>query len=553
MKNKIKNIFKILVVTAGCLMFASFSPSLDGRAVVVDDGVFPQGLFAKTVGYLPGDIITVTNIAGDATVDILVIGALDPSEGVAIMLSPEAAQAMGIEKGSNNIVKITKRSGQDERVYGNAVISKSAAEIDDWDDESFDNIADEENTEAFVEPEAQPAEEEAAPEEAAPETEEDFAEESFEEEESVFEEPEVEEDFEEGEFEEEFAEPEEEAAEETPAEEEAEEEAEENFEEEAFEEEAPAEEAIEEEPLEEEALEEEALESEEPLEEDAFEEESEALEEEEFEEAEEAPAEEAFDADELSELPAEEEPLEEETFEEEAPAEEPAEEEFEEEALAEEAEEEDIPAEESFEEEAEEEKPAEEAFLADELGDLPGAFVPEEEAEEEELEELEEEAEEAEESDEYEAIVLVPVDSNPPESDSDEVEDIIAEDELESIEEESLEAAPVEINQSISVITNAPIVEDKPEATSYDKYIVPSLKDLESGKYYIQIAVYGNDENILEVINKYGTNYPITIVPMAGGKNKQILIGPVSMDEYKVVLERFKSYGFKDAFLRKVK
>ena len=553
MKNKIKNIFKILVVTAGCLMFASFSPSLDGRAVVVDDGVFPQGLFAKTVGYLPGDIISVTNIAGDATVDILVIGALDPSEGVAIMLSPEAAQAMGIEKGSNNIVKITKRSGQDERVYGNAVISKSAAEIDDWDDESFDNIADEENTEAFVEPEAQPAEEEAAPEEAAPETEEDFAEESFEEEESAFEEPEVEEDFEEGEFEEEFAEPEEEAAEETPAEEEAEEEAEESFEEEAFEEEAPAEEAIEEEPLEEEALEEEALESEEPLEEDAFEEESEALEEEEFEEAEEAPAEEAFDADELSELPAEEEPLEEETIEEEAPAEQPAEEEFEEESLAEEAEEEDIPAEESFEEEAEEEKPAEEAFLADELGDLPGAFVPEEEAEEEELEELEEEAEEAEESDEYEAIVLVPVDSNPPESDSDEVEDIIAEDELESIEEESLEAAPVEINQSISVITNAPIVEDKPEATSYDKYIVPSLKDLESGKYYIQIAVYGNDENILEVINKYGPNYPITIVPMAGGKNKQILIGPVSMDEYKVVLERFKSYGFKDAFLRKVK
>lgn len=553
MKNKIKNIFKILVVTAGCLMFASFSPSLDGRAVVVDDGVFPQGLFAKTVGYLPGDIISVTNIAGDATVDILVIGALDPSEGVAIMLSPEAAQAMGIEKGSNNIVKITKRSGQDERVYGNAVISKSAAEIDDWDDESFDNIADEENTEAFVEPEAQPAEEEAAPEEAAPETEEDFAEESFEEEESAFEEPEVEEDFEEGEFEEDFAEPEEEAEEETPAEEEAEEEAEESFEEEAFEEEAPAEEAIEEEPLEEEALEEEALESEEPLEKDAFEEESEALEEEEFEEAEEAPAEEAFDADELSELPAEEEPLEEETFEEEAPAEEPAEEEFEEEALAEEAEEEDIPAEESFEEEAEEEKPAEEAFLADELGDLPGAFVPEEEAEEEELEELEEEAEEVEESEEYEAIVLVPVDSNPPESDSDEVEDIIAEDELESIEEESLEAAPVEINQSISVITNAPIVEDKPEATSYDKYIVPSLKDLESGKYYIQIAVYGNDENILEVINKYGTNYPITIVPMAGGKTKQVLVGPVTMDEYKVVLERFKSYGFKDAFLRKVR
>ena len=106
MKNKIKSLVKILVVTAGCLMFASFSPSLDGRAIVVDDGVFPQGLFAKTVGYLPGDIISVTNVAGDSTVDLLVIGALDPSEGVAIMLSPEAAEAMGIEKGSNNIVRL---------------------------------------------------------------------------------------------------------------------------------------------------------------------------------------------------------------------------------------------------------------------------------------------------------------------------------------------------------------------------------------------------------------------------------------------------------------
>ena len=148
-------------------MFASFSPSLDGRAVVVDNGVFPQGLFAKTVGYLPGDIISVTNIAGDSTVDLLVIGALDPSEGVAIMLSPEAADAMGIDRTSNNIVKITKRSGQDERVYGNAVISKSAAEIEDWDDESFESIGEEENSDAFVEPEAEPEPDLEAENEAA--------------------------------------------------------------------------------------------------------------------------------------------------------------------------------------------------------------------------------------------------------------------------------------------------------------------------------------------------------------------------------------------------
>ena len=122
--NSSKFISKIVSILAICVLLTSFSPSLDGRAVVVDEGVFPQGLFAKTVGYLPGDIISVTNIAGDANVDLLVIGALDPSEGVAIMLSPEAAAAIGIEKDSNSLVKITKRSNQDERVYGSAVISK---------------------------------------------------------------------------------------------------------------------------------------------------------------------------------------------------------------------------------------------------------------------------------------------------------------------------------------------------------------------------------------------------------------------------------------------
>ena len=125
MNNKFfKTVSKIIAVVTGCLCLASFSPSLDGRAVVVEPGVFPAGLFAKTVGYLPGDMISVTNITGDKTVDILVIGALDPSEGVAIMLSPEAAAAIGIDGKSNNIVKITKRSNQDDRVYGSAVIAQ---------------------------------------------------------------------------------------------------------------------------------------------------------------------------------------------------------------------------------------------------------------------------------------------------------------------------------------------------------------------------------------------------------------------------------------------
>ena len=80
-----------------------------------------------------------------------------------------------------------------------------------------------------------------------------------------------------------------------------------------------------------------------------------------------------------------------------------------------------------------------------------------------------------------------------------------------------------------------------------------SYSVLESGKYYIQIATLSIDANIMEIVNKYSRNYPITIVPMAGGIRKQIMVGPLSVDEYAVVLERFRSYGYKDAFLRKIK
>lgn len=522
MKNKIKNIFKILAVTAGCLMFASFSPSLDGRAVVVDKGVFPQGLFAKTVGYLPGDIISVTNIAGDATVDILVIGALDPSEGVAIMLSPEAAEAMGIDSSANNIVKITKRSGQDDQVFGNAVISKSSAEIDDFDDEEFESIGAEQNSDAFdntENEEPEEFEEEAAEEETFEEAAEDETEvPETEIAEETEEEPEVPEAVEEAEeeeaFEEEVIEEEETADEEFEEEETPVEDAEEENEEEAFEDETPdaIEEAAEEEAFEEEKLDE--LPAEEESEEESVEEEPEEFEEETAEE-------ETVEED----IPEEEESLEEEAFDEETPA--------------------DIPEETT---EAEDDVPAAEAFEADELDNLPAETEAEPETE------VSEETEENE-TDEYEAIVLVPADANPPENEEDEVEDVISEDDIDAIDEEItltplVEETPAEPDEP----KPEPEPEQEPKAvTSYDRYMVPSLKNLESGKYYIQIAVYSSEDNILDVINKYGTNYPITIVPMAGGSSKQILIGPVTMDEYKVVLERFKSYGFKDAFLRKIK
>ena len=58
-----KIISLILTTFTVAILFAAARPSLDGRAVVAEDGEMPKGLFARTIGYLPGDSVTVTNPA----------------------------------------------------------------------------------------------------------------------------------------------------------------------------------------------------------------------------------------------------------------------------------------------------------------------------------------------------------------------------------------------------------------------------------------------------------------------------------------------------------
>ena len=576
MKNKIKTFAIILGILGSCLMFASFSPSLDGRAVVVDQGVFPQGLFAKTVGYLPGDIISVANIAGDSTVDLLVIGALDPSDGIAIMLSPEAAAAIGISKDDSNIVKITKRNGQNERVYGTAVIAKqnqapetSELNFDIAEEDAFsedfeeeeDILAEEDSAEAENQEESPAATEEAPLSEENEEIAEDFEEEAFEEE--AYNEEAEEEAFEEEEAEESV--PEEEALEEAPfetitaAEDESEEEYEEENIDEQFEDSELAEEAVENEADEAEESDEENWTAEAALSEE------EAVEEE--------PLEEEPVENELDDLPSS--PLVEEMYEEESPA--PAESPVEEAEETEEAEAELVTdyvpedkwevvipdevwneeeyAERPLNEEIEDEIPAKTPYEEDDafegFSNLDKKAPAEEEDELSYGEDYDYEndyEEDDEDSDEYAAIVLVPLDQSPAPSS----EPAVVEENEEEPEVEAESPAPV----VAPIPSPAPVDESESyELTdnSYSKYMVDSLSDLKSSSYYIQIATLSVDENIMEIVNKYSANYPITIVPLSSGARKQVLIGPLNMDEYAVVLQRFKAYGYKDAFLRKIK
>lgn len=482
-----RKIFTVVcAVLLSGLVLTSFSPSLDGRAVVADDGVMPQGVFAKTVGYLPGDSISVTNLAKKTNVDILVIGALDPSEGVAILLSPEAASLLGIERGGNNVVKITKRSGQlDETVNGTAVIGDAPVTVE-TDAEEPETEPAEEIPESYAEetgdkePEAElaeetdePAAEAETPSEAVPEY-------------VLVPEDEIP--------------PEEEAA--KAADEEAE----------------PVEESVIPDDIAENTADLEECEPE-PVEENSLPEESADVSEETADSEESEP--EPVDSDEFSEediVPSEEYTEDDLLYNTEPETDEPQ--------LEEKVEEEDIVALEPYDEEQPETECAEpeEGALEPESSSLEEA-LPIAEPTESRGETPADEAEE--ETEEYEAIVLVPSEPNPP------------------LESESAEA-PAEENAA--PIESTPVIAD-----DFARYTVPSLKDLESGKYYIQIGVYSEKANIRSVLDSYAENYPIVLVPLSNGKGTQIMVGPLTVDEYGTVLNRFKSYGFKDAFLRKIR
>ena len=67
-----KKILSIVSAIIFCgILFSSFTASLDGRAVVAESGVMPEGVFARVAGYLPGDSISVTNLSTKESVDVL--------------------------------------------------------------------------------------------------------------------------------------------------------------------------------------------------------------------------------------------------------------------------------------------------------------------------------------------------------------------------------------------------------------------------------------------------------------------------------------------------
>ena len=512
----------ILFLLISVFIFADSSASVEGVIEVAGKDELPAGYFGKAAGYLPGDSVSITNPNTGITLQILNLGTLDASGGIAILISEESAKSLGIERNSGVKVKLAPRSGYfDETVSGNAFLDEKT--LPAAKEEPVSDVSAEPAVQAGPEAASQPAENAAVSvEPAAPvavagvpliaDTE-DNADEENAEVAAVEDEAETPVDEIDSEDETDFSDEEKLSAE--PVEEEVSADDEPSVEEETepviVEAPAPTEECeVPEEPYEDyESVEDGFLESKEAVEQPS-------------------PAEES----EVEAVTVEEpDPIEEET--EDLPEEENAELVIVEEPQEEEPE---TPTEDETEEEAvtvEEPSPIEEDSAAEE-NQMEEVSEPEEVVAEPNAEPEAQSSGESESSD-YAPIVLVPSEPESPEPPVDA-----------SIENEPIEIVPVESVPEEKTAEPEPLQTEYP--VSIQDYVVSSESALASNCYYIQIATMGNIKNIENILVKY-SKYPVSLIP--AGKNYRVLVGPLSVDEYGAVLAKFKNAGFKDAFVRK--
>ena len=502
----------ILFLLISVFIFADSSASVEGVIEVAGKNELPAGYFGKAAGYLPGDSVSITNPNTGITLQILNLGTLDASDGIAILISEESAKSLGIERNSGVKVKLAPRSGYfDETVSGNAVLDEKT--LPAAKEEPVSDVSAEPAVQAGPEAASQPAENAAVSvEPAAPvavagvpliaDTE-DNAEEENAEVAAVEDEAETPVDEIDSEDETDFSDEEKLSADDEPS-------VEEETEPVIVEAPAPTEECeVPEEPYEDyESVEDGFLESKEAVEQPS-------------------PAEES----EVEAVTVEEpDPIEEET--EDLPEEENAELVIVEEPQEEEPE---TPTEDETEEEAvtvEEPSPIEEDSA--EENQMEEVSEPEEVVAEPNAEPEAQSSGESESSD-YAPIVLVPSEPESPEPPVDA-----------SIENEPIEIVPVESVPEEKKSEPKPLQTEYP--VSIQDYVVSSESALVSNCYYIQIATMGNIKNIENILVKY-SKYPVSLIP--AGKNYRVLVGPLSVDEYGAVLAKFKNAGFKDAFVRK--
>ena len=91
-----------------------------------------------------------------------------------------------------------------------------------------------------------------------------------------------------------------------------------------------------------------------------------------------------------------------------------------------------------------------------------------------------------------------------------------------------------------------------PSAGSSKVRVLKSESALKKNAYDVQVATVSKLQNGEKIAADHA-KYPIVLVELAGGKGYKVLVGPLTADEYGAILEKFKAFGFKDAFIKRIK
>jgi len=99
-------------------------------------------------------------------------------------------------------------------------------------------------------------------------------------------------------------------------------------------------------------------------------------------------------------------------------------------------------------------------------------------------------------------------------------------------------------------VSNAP--SSSPAKSEFSPFQVPLISRLEQGKCYVQVAAYQRVEHVEDEINRIGTSYPLAVQNVGSDTNPmfRVLLGPLNQGESGAMLQRFKSIGYSDAFIR---
>ena len=89
-------------------------------------------------------------------------------------------------------------------------------------------------------------------------------------------------------------------------------------------------------------------------------------------------------------------------------------------------------------------------------------------------------------------------------------------------------------------------------SSDFSPFPVPLISSLEPDKWYVQVGVYTHPDYVEDEINRIGMAYPLAIQNIGTDTSPmfRVLLGPLNQGESGAMLQRFKSIGYADAFVR---